>query len=346
MLGFRSLDEAIGHSELLDAARAVAHWKADGLDLSPVFAGSDFSEDEPRKSRVTQDHELEKHFDRQLIRLSADALDHGTPVIIELPIRNTERAVGTMLGHEVTVRHGENGLPDGTIEVRLTGTAGQSLGAFMPAGILLRLEGDSNDYVGKGLCGGQIVIRPSAASTFPAEQNVIAGNVIGYGATQGSMFLRGIVGERFLVRNSGATAVVEGVGDHALEYMTGGLAVILGETGRNLGAGMSGGTAYIYDLATERVNADSLRTGELILTELGSADVEILSDVLQRHFDETGSVVAAAMLANMDDAVQRFTKVLPRDYAAVLQTRQTAIDEGLDPDGDVTWARIMEVTGG
>ena len=346
MLGFRSLDEAIGRSELLDAARAVEHWKADGLDLSPVFAGSDFGEDEPRINRVSQDHELEKHFDRQLIRLSADALDHGTPVVIELPIRNTERAVGTMLGHEVTVRHGENGLPNGTIEVRLTGTAGQSLGAFMPAGILLRLEGDSNDYVGKGLCGGQIVIRPSASSTFPAEQNVIAGNVIGYGATQGSMFLRGIVGERFLVRNSGATAVVEGVGDHALEYMTGGLAVILGETGRNLGAGMSGGTAYIYDLATERVNADSLRTGELILAALGSADVEILGDLLQRHVDETGSVVAAAMLANMDEAVLRFTKVLPRDYAAVLQTRQAAIDEGLDPDGDVTWARIMEVTGG
>ncbi len=345
-LGFRSLDEAIGHSELLDADRAVEHWKADGLDLSPVFTGPEFSDDEPRINRVSQDHELEKHFDQQLISLSADALENGTPVVIELPIRNTERAVGTMLGHEVTLRHGENGLPNGTIEVRLTGTAGQSFGAFVPAGISLRLEGDSNDYVGKGLCGGQIVVRPSLSSTFAAEQNVIAGNVIGYGATQGSMFLRGIVGERFLVRNSGATAVVEGVGDHALEYMTGGLAVILGETGRNLGAGMSGGTAYILDLVPERVNADSLKAGELTLTTLGSADIEILTDLLQRHVDETDSVVAAAMLANMDDAIQRFTKVLPRDYAAVLQTRQTAIDEGLDPDGDVTWARIKEVTGG
>ncbi|MDJ0335159.1 glutamate synthase large subunit [Salinibacterium sp. G-O1] len=345
-LGFRSLDEAIGHSELLNSDRAVEHWKADGLDLTPVFSGPKFSDDEPRINRISQNHELEKHFDQQLIRLSANALDNGTPVVIELPIRNTERAVGTMLGHEVTLRHGENGLPTGTIEIRLTGTAGQSFGAFVPAGISLRLEGDSNDYVGKGLCGGQIVVRPSLDSTFAAEQNVIAGNVIGYGATQGSMFLRGIVGERFLVRNSGATAVVEGVGDHALEYMTGGLAVILGETGRNLGAGMSGGTAYIYDLVTERVNADSVASGELTLTALGSADVEILTDLLQRHVDETDSVVAAAMLANMDDAVQRFTKVLPRDYAAVLQTRQTAIDEGLDPDGDVTWARIMEVTGG
>jgi glutamate synthase (NADPH/NADH) large chain len=345
-LGFRSLEELIGHNELLDVDRAVDHWKADGLDLTPIFEGPDFDEDEPRTNRVSQDHELEKHFDKELIRLGGDALDTGTPVVIDLPIRNTERAVGTMLGHEVTVRHGENGLPTGTIEVRLTGTAGQSFGAFMPAGITLRLEGDSNDYVGKGLCGGEIIIRPHRNSVFAAERNVIAGNVIGYGATQGSMFLRGIVGERFLVRNSGATAVVEGVGDHALEYMTGGLAVILGGTGRNLGAGMSGGTAYIYDLRPERVNAESLATGELELLPLGGADVAILTDLLTRHRDETDSVVAARMLENMDETVARFTKVLPRDYAAVLQTRQTAIDEGLDPDGDITWARIMEVTGG
>ena len=255
-LGFRSLEEAIGHAELLDVERAVEHWKADGLDLTPIFDGPEFAKDEPRTNRVSQDHELEKHFDQQLIRLGADALKHGTPVTIELPIRNTERAVGTMLGHEVTKRYGENGLPGGTITVALRGTAGQSFGAFMPAGITLRLEGDSNDYVGKGLCGGEIVIRPHRTSVFAAEQNVIAGNVIGYGATQGSMFIRGIVGERFLVRNSGATAVVEGVGDHALEYMTGGLAVILGATGRNLGAGMSGGTAYIYDLRTMEVTRE------------------------------------------------------------------------------------------
>jgi glutamate synthase (NADPH/NADH) large chain len=345
-LGFRSLEEAIGHNELLDVDRAVEHWKADGLDLTPVFEGPEFDDDEPRTNRVAQDHELAEHFDQKLITLAADALAGGEPVTIELPIRNTERAVGTMLGHEVTVRHGENGLPSGTIEVKLTGTAGQSLGAFMPAGITLRLEGDSNDYVGKGLCGGQIVIRPHRTSVFPAERNVIAGNVIGYGATQGSMFLRGIVGERFLVRNSGATAVVEGVGDHALEYMTGGLAVILGATGRNLGAGMSGGTAYIYDLRPERVNADSIASGELELLPLGSADVEILTDLLSRHLDETDSAVAARMLENLDDTIARFTKVLPRDYAAVLLTRQTAIDEGLDPDGDVAWKRIMEVTGG
>ncbi|MCU1578689.1 MAG: gltB [Rhodoglobus sp.] len=345
-LGFRTLEEAIGHRELLDVDRAVQHWKADGLDLAPILVGPHFDDDEPRTNRVAQDHGLEKHFDKQLIRLSADSLERGTPVVIDLPIRNTERAVGTMLGHEVTVRHGENGLPTGTIEVRLTGTAGQSFGAFMPSGITLRLEGDSNDYVGKGLCGGEIIIRPSRNSVFAAERNVIAGNVIGYGATQGSMFIRGIVGERFLVRNSGATAVVEGVGDHALEYMTGGLAVILGGTGRNLGAGMSGGTAYIHELRTERVNPESLASGELELLPLGSADIEILTDLLTRHRDETDSVVAAKMLEDMDATVAAFTKVLPRDYAAVLQTRQTAIDEGLDPDGDVVWTRIMAVTNG
>jgi len=345
-LGFRTLEEAIGHNELLDVDRAIDHWKADGLDLTPIFEGPEFADDEPRTQRVEQDHELDEHFDQQLIRLSADALAGGAPVVIELPIRNTERAVGTMLGNRVTLAHGENGLPPNTIEVRLTGTAGQSFGAFVPAGITLRLEGDSNDYVGKGLCGGLIVVRPNRNSVFPAESNVIAGNVIGYGATQGSMFLRGIVGERFLVRNSGATAVVEGVGDHALEYMTGGLAVILGGTGRNLGAGMSGGTAYIHRLRAERVNAEALASGELTLLPLGSADVEILRDLLQLHQAETDSAVAARMLADFDTTVAEFTKVLPRDYAAVLQTRQTAIDEGLDPDGDVTWARIMEVTGG
>ena len=345
-LGFRSIEEAVGHAEVLDVNRAIEHWKADGLDLTPILVGPEFADDEPRSNRTTQEHELDKHFDQELIRQSHGALERGEKVTIELPVRNTERAVGTMLGHEVTVRHGEHGLPAGTIEVRLTGTAGQSFGAFLPNGISLRLEGDSNDYVGKGLCGGQIVVRPSRDSVFAAEKNVIAGNVIGYGATQGSMFLRGIVGERFLVRNSGATAVVEGVGDHALEYMTGGLALILGGTGRNIGAGMSGGTAYIYDLKPERLNTQSLETGELTLLPLDSADVAIITDLLERHRDETDSAVATRMLAEGESVFARFTKVLPRDYAAVLATRQTAVDEGLDPDGDVVWTRILEATNG
>jgi glutamate synthase (NADPH) large chain len=345
-LGFRSLDEAIGHSELLNVDAAIKHWKTDGLDLTPVLVGPEFPEDEPRRNRVPQNHELEEHFDNLLLHRSREAIEHGTPVSIDLPVRNTARAVGTMLGHEVTKRHGINGLPAGTIDITLHGSAGQSFGAFLPAGITLRLEGDSNDYVGKGLSGGSIVVRPDPAATFPAERNVIAGNVIGYGATQGSMFLRGIVGERFMVRNSGATAVAEGVGDHALEYMTGGLAVILGETGRNLGAGMSGGTAYVYALDRDRVNGEALASGELELHPLGSGDVEILRDLLEQHVRETDSAVAVRMLADFDTAVERFVKVLPRDYAAVLATRQSAVDEGLDPDGDVVWGRILEVTGG
>jgi glutamate synthase (NADPH/NADH) large chain len=216
----------------------------------------------------------------------------------------------------------------------------------MPAGITLCLEGDSNDYVGKGLSGGQIVIRPPRAATFDPSQNVIAGNVIGYGATQGTMFLGGVVGERFFVRNSGATAVVEGVGDHALEYMTGGLAVILGSTGRNLGAGMSGGTAYVYRLDAALVNREALAAGELELGELGSGDAEILRDLLEQHKAETGSALAERLLADFEVELDNFVRVLPRDYAAVLQTRQEAVAEGLDPDGDVVWNRILEVTGG
>ncbi|QCQ16028.1 glutamate synthase large subunit [Microbacterium sp. RG1] len=345
-LGFRSLDEAIGHNELLDVNGAIEHWKASGLDLAPVLEGPAFADDEPRRNAREQLHELEKHFDVALIERAQDVIAHGGTVEITLPVRNTERAVGTMLGHHVTKARGANGLPSGSIVVNLTGSAGQSFGAFMPSGITLRLEGDSNDYVGKGLSGGQIVVRPPRGSSFDASQNVIAGNVIGYGATQGTMFLRGVVGERFLVRNSGATAVVEGVGDHALEYMTGGLAVILGTTGRNLGAGMSGGTAYVYRLDENLVNRESLASGELELGELGSGDAAILRDLLERHAAETDSSLAASLLEDFEEEVKNFVRVMPRDYAAVLQTREEALAEGLDPDGDIVWSRIMEVTGG
>ena len=345
-LGFRSLDEAIGHTEMLDVNGAIEHWKASGLDLGPVLHGPRFAEDEPRRHQRAQLHELEEHFDTVLIERSRDVIERGGSVTIDLPIRNTERAVGTLLGHHVTRARGENGLPSGSITVNLTGSAGQSFGAFMPAGITLRLEGDSNDYVGKGLSGGQIVVRPPRGASFDASKNVIAGNVIGYGATQGTMFLRGVVGERFLVRNSGATAVVEGVGDHALEYMTGGLAVILGETGRNLGAGMSGGTAYIYRLDEKLVNREAIASGELVLGELGSGDVEMLRDLLEQHVAETDSELAQRLLDDFEVEAQNFVRVVPRDYAAVLQTRQEALEQGLDPDGDVVWSRILEVTGG
>lgn len=345
-LGFRTLDEAIGRVDMIDSRRAVAHWKADGLDIQPILDGAKFAAEVPRRQMRQQDHELELHFDRQLIALAAPALSDGTPVAIDVPIRNTERAVGTMLGHELTKKFGEHGLPQDTISITLRGSAGQSLGAFVPSGVTLTLVGDSNDYVGKGLSGGRVIVRPHEASQFPAEDNVIAGNVVGYGATRGSMFIRGRVGERFLVRNSGATAIVEGCGDHALEYMTGGLAIVLGETGRNLGAGMSGGTAYIYGLEATSVNSDALAAGEIQLLELGGADLEILRDLLEQHVVLTGSNRAAELIANWDESARRFVKVLPRDYAAVLETRQQAVESGLDPDGDETWKKILEVTGG
>ena len=345
-LGFRSLDEAIGQAHLLDVDRAVSHWKTDGLDLEPILSTEAIRPGVATHYSEGQDHEIEEHFDNQLIAAARDALESGTPVSLELPIRNTERAVGTMLGNQVTLAHGEHGLPSGTIQVSLRGAAGQSLGAFMPGGITLRLWGDANDYVGKGLSGGEIVIRPPEGSVFAPERNVIAGNVIGYGATSGTMFIGGVVGERFLVRNSGATAVVEGVGDHALEYMTGGLAVILGETGRNIGAGMSGGTAYVWKLRRERVNAEALRSGEIELGPLGAGDREIVRDLLQRHQHETGSPVAARLLEAGDAALDEFVMITPRDYKAVIATREQALREGLDPDSDEVWSRILEVTGG
>jgi glutamate synthase (NADPH/NADH) large chain len=345
-LGLRSIAEAVGHNELLDVDDAVGHFKAHGLDLSPILVGPAFPADAPRRHGTEQDHDLGSHFDVQLLDRARDVIAHGGHVRVALPVRNTERAVGTMLGHHLTRAHGENGLPTDAIEVDLTGSAGQSLGAFLPAGITLRLEGDANDYVGKGLSGGQIVIRPPQGVTFDAARNVIAGNVIGYGATSGTMFISGVVGERFLVRNSGATAVVEGVGDHALEYMTGGLAVILGATGRNLGAGMSGGTAYVHRLNPAHVNQQAQADGDLLLDELGSADAEILRDLLERHHAETGSALAAELLADLPSRIGEFVRIVPRDYAAVLRTRRDAIDEGLDPDGDVAWHRILEATHG
>lgn len=345
-LGFRSLDEIIGRADLIEADAAIEHWKADGLDLAPILEGPEFPASEPRRHGRDQDHELDEHFDVQLIAMAQDALNDRAPVMIELPIRNTERAVGTMLGHEVTSRFGAEGLARETIDVILHGTAGQSLGAFLPAGIMLRLEGDANDYVGKGLSGGDIVVRPARGASIAPHENVIAGNVIGYGATSGSMFISGVVGERFLVRNSGATAVVEGVGDHALEYMTGGLAVILGSTGRNFGAGMSGGIAYVHRLSEDDVNQQSRDSGELRLESLDRADLEVLRSLLAEHVERTDSPLAARMLADFETVASEFVKVLPRDFAAVQTMRQEAEASGIDPDGETVWNRILEVTGG
>ena len=343
-LGFRSMDEAIGQTDLLDVNKAIHHWKADGLDLTPILQGSGLGANAPKRRYTTQNHQLEKHFDHKIIALSEKALEDAQVVEIDLPIRNTEQAVGTMLGHEITKRFGVEGLAESTIRVTLRGSAGQSFGAFIPRGLKLTLIGDSNDYVGKGLSGGTIVVHPDESSSFPAEENIIAGNVIGYGATGGLMFLSGIVGERFLVRNSGATAVVEGVGDHALEYMTGGRAVILGRTGRNLGAGMSGGYAFVYKLSKEKVNPEALKIDDLRLLSLDEAMASELKALLSTHLEQTGSLLAKRLLDDFESEKSNFTVVMPTDFASVSQIREAAQSQGIDPDGDAVWQEILEAT--
>jgi glutamate synthase (NADPH/NADH) large chain len=323
MLGVASLAEIIGRVDLLDAALAVEHWKASGLDLSPVLYQPRLPDNAALHQVTSQDHGLDKALDHTLIQLAEGALVDGHPVRLELPIRNVNRTVGTMLGYEVTRRWGGEGLPADTIDISLRGSAGQSFGAFLPRGITLRLEGDANDYLGKGLSGGRLVVRPPAEATFTAEEQVIAGNVIGYGATGGEIFLRGIVGERFCVRNSGALAVTEGTGDHGCEYMTGGRVVVLGPVGRNFAAGMSGGVAYVLDLPEIRVNMEMVD-----LDPVGEADVEFLRGVVERYCAETGSVVAAKLLDSWD--ASRFTKVMPKDFKRVLSAASQAEQEGRD----------------
>jgi glutamate synthase (NADPH/NADH) large chain len=257
----------------------------------------------------------------------------------QVEVRNVNRTVGTILGHEVTKRYKGEGLPDGTIDITFTGSAGQSFGAFLPRGITLRLEGDANDYVGKGLSGGRIVVRPDRAARFEAAEQIIAGNVIGYGATSGQIFLRGQVGERFCVRNSGATAVVEGVGDHGCEYMTGGRVVVLGPTGRNFAAGMSGGVAFVLDLDERRVNQEMIE-----LAAVDGEAAEELETLVRQHLEETGSTVAQALLDDWPAAVRRFTEVMPTDYKLVLAAKQEAEEEGLSDDETAT--RMMEALHG
>ncbi|PWW62707.1 glutamate synthase large subunit [Actinokineospora spheciospongiae] len=335
-LGFRSIEEAVGHAEVLDTRTAVDHWKAAGLDLTPIFHVPEL---EPRavRHRVTaQDHGLDRALDNTLIQLAEGSLNSGDKVRLELPVRNVNRTVGTMLGSELTKRWGGEGLPDDTIDVTFTGTAGQSFGAFIPKGITLRLVGDGNDYVGKGLSGGRITVRPHPGAQFAAEAHVIAGNVIGYGATGGEIFLRGKVGERFCVRNSGALAVVEGVGDHACEYMTGGRVVVLGPTGRNFAAGMSGGVAYVLNLSKARINPEMVD-----LDPLDADDHDFLRQTVAKHLAETDSAVARALLADWDDSVTRFTKVMPKDYKRVLAAQAAAVRDGRDID-----QAIMEASHG
>ncbi|WP_432249827.1 glutamate synthase large subunit [Streptomyces sanyensis] len=340
-LGFRTLQEAVGHAELLDTTRAVDHWKAQGLDLAPLFHVPELPEGAVRHQLVEQDHGLAKALDNELVKLAADALgaasaEQASPVRAQVAIRNINRTVGTMLGHEVTKRFGGAGLPDDTIDITFTGSAGQSFGAFVPRGVTLRLEGDANDYVGKGLSGGRVVVRPDRGADHLAEYSTIAGNTIGYGATGGEMFLRGRTGERFCVRNSGALVVSEGVGDHGCEYMTGGHAVVLGGTGRNFAAGMSGGVAYVIDLDRDNVNA-----GNLAAIEAPSeADLRWLHDVVRRHHEETGSTVAERLLADWPAAADRFSKIIPTTYKAVLAAKDAAELAGLSEQE--TTEKMME----
>ncbi|WP_432002076.1 glutamate synthase large subunit [Streptomyces sioyaensis] len=340
-LGFRSLDEAIGHAELLNTARAVNHWKAQGLDLAPLLHVPELAEGAVRHQVIEQDHGLEKALDNELIKLAADALSADTaeeaqPVRAQIAIRNINRTVGTMLGHEVTKKFGGAGLPDDTVDITFTGSAGQSFGAFLPRGVTLRLEGDANDYVGKGLSGGRVIVRPDRGADHLAEFSTIAGNTLAYGATGGELYLRGRVGERFCVRNSGATVVSEGVGDHGCEYMTGGNAVVLGETGRNFAAGMSGGFAYVIDLDKANVNKELVDA----VHALDDADKQWLHDVVRRHQEETGSTVAEKLLADWDAAAARFSKVIPPIYKAVLAAKDAAEQAGLSESE--THEKMME----
>jgi glutamate synthase (NADPH/NADH) large chain len=324
-LGLRSLDEAIGQVELLDTRAAIDHWKASGLDLAPILTFPEIAKSAPRKCTTVQDHGLDRALDHELIRLAEKSIATGDPIKLEMAIRNGNRTVGTMLGSEITRRRNVP-LPADTIDITFHGSAGQSFGAFVPTGLTLRLYGDANDYVAKGISGGRVILRPDERSLLRSEENVIAGNVIGYGATSGEIFIRGVVGERFCVRNSGASAVAEAVGDHGCEYMTGGVAVILGSTGRNFAAGMSGGRAFLLDADHSLVNPEMVD-----LLTVPSDQSELLKGIVSRFHAETGSEVAARLLSDWSNSLARFTMVMPRDYARVLTAIARAEREGKDP---------------
>jgi glutamate synthase (ferredoxin) len=336
-LGFRTVNEMVGRTDVLEPKRAIAHWKAQGLDLTPILHQPQVGPEVGRYCQQAQDHGLEKSLDMTvLLDLCEPAIVRGEPVRATLAIQNTNRVVGTILGNEITKRHWE-GLPEDTIHLHFQGSAGQSFGAFVPRGVTLELEGEANDYLGKGLSGGKLIVYPPRQSTFVPAENIITGNVAFYGATSGEAFIRGQAGERFCVRNSGVTAVVEGVGDHACEYMTGGRAVVLGRTGRNFAAGMSGGIAYVLDEAGDfpsRCNREMVDLETLADPE----EIRDLRDLIQRHIDYTDSALGERILSDWEAMVPRFVKVMPRDYKRVLQHIQTALAAGLTGDEALTAA--------
>ena len=335
-LGFRTLNEMIGHTECLEMRTAIEQWKARGLDFSQILYQPEVSEGFGRYCQIEQDHELEKSLDyTALLDLCRPALENRETVSATLPIRNTHRAVGTMLGSRVTMRYGAEGLPDDTIRLKFKGSAGQSFGAFLPCGITLTLEGDANDYVGKGLSGGRIIVAPPKSATFIAEENVIIGNVAFYGATDGEAYISGVAGERFCVRNSGACAVVEAVGDHGCEYMTGGRVVVLGMTGRNFAAGMSGGIAYVLDERNDfqsRCNREMVELTRLVKTAESEPlveEIELLKDMIFRHAEYTGSHRATRLLLAWDEWLPKFVRVIPHDYKRVLDAQRQMLERGM-----------------
>ncbi len=334
LLGLRTLEEAVGRVDLLDTAKAITHWKTSGLDLAPLLSRPDVKG--PLHQTTFQDHGLENALDNELIIKAEPALLHGKKVEISVDVRNVNRTVGTMLGAEITRKYGGAGLPANTVDITLRGSAGQSLGAFIPSGLTLRLYGDSNDYVAKGISGGRVIVQPDRKSTFPSQENVVAGNVIGYGATSGEIFIRGVVGERFCVRNSGAVAVAEGIGDHGCEYMTGGTVLVLGKTGRNFAAGMSGGRAFVLDLEPANVNPEMVDIMSVPVDERDS-----LKELVSSFAKETQSAVAQSLLDDWDSSVTRISLVMPRDYARVLRAMDKALREGLPAD-----QYVMEVANG
>jgi glutamate synthase (ferredoxin) len=319
----------VGRVDRIDVRQAVDHWKAKGLDLSPILHEPAVGPEVARRRVTSQDHGLDRALDNELIRRCQPALTRRRPVALRLPIRNVHRTVGTMLGAEVTRRFGGRGLSDDTIRLTFDGSAGQSFGAFVPRGMTLTLEGDANDYWGKGLSGGKLIVRPPRAATFVAEENVLIGNVALYGATGGEAYVDGLAGERFAVRNSGALAVVDGIGDHGCEYMTGGRVVVLGRTGRNFAAGMSGGIAYLLDVD----GALSTRCNHTLvdLEEPDDEDLEIVRGLITRHVQYTGSALGARLLADWTSTCTRLVKVMPRDYRRVLAAEAKALAEDREP---------------
>src|SRR4051795_5981589 len=338
-LGIRRYEDLVGRVDMLEADAAIEHWKGRGVDLTHVLSAPPVTDDAPRRRLRPQDSPLPGALDWTLIEAARDAIDNRMKVTGTFDVRNVNRTVGGLLSSAVTQVHGAAGLPPGTIRYELRGSAGQSFGAWLAPGVELTLFGDANDYTGKGLSGGVLAVRPPDGASFKAEENVVIGNTVLYGATSGRAFFRGMAGERFAVRNSGASAVVEGVGDHGCEYMTGGRAVVLGRTGRNFAAGMSGGVAWVLDLKDQRVNKELVE-----LAPVTDEAAEELEGLVRTHFEETGSAVAEELLADWETSLTRFTEVIPRDFRIVMDAKAKAEADGLD-DNEIANAMMEALHG-